>query len=146
MAEAEEFAEEDKKLKDGVDARNALESYTYSLKSTLDGALKEKVSEEDKAALTAAVDETNEWLDSNPAATKDEADEKRKALEEIAGPIVAKAYEDPGADGAPGAGADGLDEGYQAGDDDGGPTVEEARPRPRKKKNRPQTRARHSTT
>jgi chaperone protein DnaK len=124
VREAEEFADEDKRLKDGVDARNALESYTYSLKSSVEGALKDKLNEDDAAALLAAIEEANEWLDSNPAATKEEADERRKALEEVAGPIIAKCYEDSNGGGGDSPGPD-LDEGYQESPDDG-PTVEEA--------------------
>merc|ERR1711935_480171 len=36
VREAEEFAEEDKKVKERIDARNGLESYLYNLKNTLD--------------------------------------------------------------------------------------------------------------
>merc|ERR1712191_39562 len=36
VKEAEEFAEEDKKVKERIDARNGLESYLYNLKNTLD--------------------------------------------------------------------------------------------------------------
>ena len=36
IREAEEFAEEDKKVKDKIDSRNGLESYLYNLKNTLD--------------------------------------------------------------------------------------------------------------
>merc|ERR1711957_933692 len=36
VREAEEYAEEDKKVKDRIDAKNGLESYLYNLKNTLD--------------------------------------------------------------------------------------------------------------
>lgn len=36
VREAEEFAEEDKKVKERIDARNGLESFLYNLKNTLD--------------------------------------------------------------------------------------------------------------
>merc|ERR1711862_709506 len=36
VAEAEEFAEEDKKVKERIDAKNGLESYVYNLKNTLE--------------------------------------------------------------------------------------------------------------
>merc|ERR1719499_628813 len=35
VAEAEEYAEEDKKVKEKIDARNEFESYVYSIKSSL---------------------------------------------------------------------------------------------------------------
>merc|ERR1712028_278314 len=36
VKEAEEFAEEDKKVKERIDAKNGLESYVYNLKNTLE--------------------------------------------------------------------------------------------------------------
>merc|ERR1712037_33673 len=36
VREAEEFADEDKKVKERIDAKNGLESYLYNLKNTLD--------------------------------------------------------------------------------------------------------------
>merc|ERR1712094_17955 len=36
VREAEEYADEDKKVKERIDARNGLESYLYNMKNTLD--------------------------------------------------------------------------------------------------------------
>merc|ERR1712071_723856 len=68
VQEAEEFAEEDKMVKERIDARNGLESYLYNLKNTLDDEEKgvaEKISEEDKDTLLKAVEDALEWLDDN---------------------------------------------------------------------------------
>ncbi len=35
VREAEEFAEEDKKTKEKIDARNSLETYVYNMKNTV---------------------------------------------------------------------------------------------------------------
>merc|ERR1712078_447690 len=51
VQEAEEFAEEDKKVKERVDKRNALEGYAYQLRNSLNDEEKgvaDKISEEDK--------------------------------------------------------------------------------------------------
>merc|ERR1712216_1005307 len=51
VREAEEFAEEDKKVKERVDKRNALESYAYGLRNSLNDEEKgiaDKIEEEDK--------------------------------------------------------------------------------------------------
>merc|ERR1712182_162417 len=61
VQEAEEFAEEDKAVKEKIDARNTLESYVYSIKSQLDDKMGEKIDEEDKETLKEALD----WLDDN---------------------------------------------------------------------------------
>merc|ERR1712153_185025 len=61
VREAEEFAEEDKKVKERIDARNGLESYVYNLKNQLDDdekGLADKLSPEDKKELQDTIDET----------------------------------------------------------------------------------------
>lgn len=116
VKEAEEFADEDKKVKDRVDARNGLESYAYNLKTQLEDEEKGiagKVEADDKEALQKAVSETLEWLDENASAEAEELKEKLKALEKVANPIMAKVYGKGGAPGgAPGAGAGGEDEDF----------------------------------
>merc|ERR1712048_1538095 len=64
VQEAEEFAEEDRKVKERIDARNGLESYLYNLKNTLEDDEKgvaDKFSAEDKKELTDMIDETLDW-------------------------------------------------------------------------------------
>merc|ERR1712046_441129 len=49
VQEAEQFAEEDKKVKDKIEARNSLENYVYSMKNTLsEDKWKGKIDEEEK--------------------------------------------------------------------------------------------------
>lgn len=48
VAEAEEFAEADKAVKAKVDARNALETYCYNMKQTVEDKLGDKLDEDDK--------------------------------------------------------------------------------------------------
>merc|ERR1711991_200729 len=91
VEEAEQFAEEDKKVKDRIDGRNGLEGYCYNLKNTL----------EDEEKVEEAVKETLEWLDDNQEAEKEEFEAKQKELEQIANPIIQKVYQ-AGAGGAGG--------------------------------------------
>jgi len=110
VAEAEEFAEEDKKVKERIDARNGLEGYAYNLKNTLtdeEKGLKDKISEDDKEEIETAIDEVLEWLDENQEAEKEEYDEKQKELEGIANPIMQKVYQQSGGGG--GCGGDDED-------------------------------------
>jgi len=95
VKEAEEFAEEDKKVKDRIDARNGLESYVYNLKNQLDDdekGLADKLSPEDKKELQDSIDESLDWMDENPEADKEDYDEKRKEIENIANPIMRQMY------------------------------------------------------
>jgi heat shock protein 5 len=94
IKEAEEFAEDDKKAKEQIDARNNLDSYIHSMKTTISDAdkLKDKLSEEDKNTISDAVKETQTWFDANQSANADEFGEQQKKLEGICNPIVSKAY------------------------------------------------------
>merc|ERR1712230_304406 len=80
VQEAEEFQEEDKKVRDKIEARNALENYVYSMKNTLDDSEKgvaDKISDDDKETIEKALEEANEWLDDNQEAEKDDFEEKQ---------------------------------------------------------------------
>jgi len=131
VAEAEEFAEQDKKEKDKVNARNQLEAYLYNLKNSINDALADKIPDSDKEELSNKIEDTLVWLEDNPNADTEEYDAKQKEVENLANPIIRAAYEtSSGADGGtgdamPDMGANGEDEAYFediAGD---GPTVEE---------------------
>jgi len=113
VAEAEEFAEEDKKVKERIDARNGLEGYAYNLKNTLtdeEKGLKDKISEDDKEEIETAIDEVLEWLDENQEAEKEEYDEKQKELEGIANPIMQKVYQQSGGGGGGGGDDEDFDD------------------------------------
>merc|ERR1712130_1048478 len=93
VREAEEFAEEDRKVKERIDARNGLESYLYNLKNTLDDDEKaDNISAEDKKELQDTVDEILDWMDENPEADKEDYDEKQKEVEQVANPIRRQLY------------------------------------------------------
>jgi len=100
--DAEKFADEDKAVKEKVEARNEFESYAYSLKNQIGDKEKlgGKLSEEDKATLEKAVGESISWLESHQDSSTEELKEEKKKLEDIATPIVSKIYQQQG--GAPG--------------------------------------------
>jgi heat shock protein 5 len=106
VAEAEEFAEEDKKIKERIDARNHLETYVYNMKNTISDSdkLGDKIGEDDKESIEAAIKETLEWMDDNQSAEKEEYEEKLKEVEGVCNPIISKLYQ------AAGPGAAGADE------------------------------------
>jgi len=106
VQEAEEFAEEDNRVKAKIQARNELEAYLYNLKNSVTDALESKLTEDEKETLNTAINDGLDWLEANPAAEKDEYDERQKEVEQIANPILKRAYE---SGGAPGGGADGDD-------------------------------------
>lgn len=122
VAEAEEFADQDAKEKDKIEARNGLESYLYNAKSSISDMA--NIDEDDKESVLKTIDEALEWMEDSPAAEKDEYDEKQKEVESVVNPIMKKAYE--GAAGGAGDGGIPPDDDWQGEDvDGGGPEVEE---------------------
>jgi len=107
VREAEEFAEEDKKVQGRINSRNGLESYLYNLKNTLNDEEKgiaDKIEEAEKTELTSMIDEALDWLEENPEADAEEYTRKQKEVEQVANPIMRKVYQQGG---APGGGAEG---------------------------------------
>ena len=94
IREAEEFADQDKEAKALVDARNALESYAYSMKNSIEDSekLADKLSDEDKETIKEAIEDTLSWIGSNTDASKEAYQDKLKDIEKICNPIVSKFY------------------------------------------------------
>jgi len=101
IKEAEKFSDEDKKLKERVEARNELESYAYSLKNQLadKDKLGAKLSDSEKTTIETAVDGAIKWLEENPEAESEAYKKQKKEVEDVVQPIIAKLYQ--GQPGAP---------------------------------------------
>jgi len=99
--DAEKYADDDKKVKDKVEARNELESYAYSLKTQINDKEKlgAKLSSEDKETIEKAVEEQIKWLEGNQNAETEEFKAHKKTLDDIVQPIMSKLYQGQG--GAP---------------------------------------------
>ncbi|CAH1241884.1 HSPA8 [Branchiostoma lanceolatum] len=136
VTEAEKYRQEDESQRERIASKNQLESYAFNMKNTVeDEKVKDKISEDDKKAITDKCNEVISWLDANQMAEKDEFEHQQKELEKVCMPIVTKMYQaaggaPPGAAGFPGAGgfpggAPGGDAGGQEGGSGSGPTIEE---------------------
>lgn len=88
VKDAERFAKEDEKIREGQKARNELESLVFSVKSTLSEG-KVQISEDDKKKIETAVDECATWLESNKVGDKEQFEAKKKELEAIVHPVMA---------------------------------------------------------
>ncbi|PON64588.1 Heat shock protein 70 family, partial [Parasponia andersonii] len=99
VKEAEEFAEEDKKLKEKIDARNKLETYVYNMKSTINDKdkLVDKIDLDDKERIESALKEALEWLEDNQTAEKEDYDEKLEEVEAVCNPVIKQVYQKSGA-------------------------------------------------
>ncbi|KAL8621253.1 Heat shock cognate 71 kDa protein [Nucella lapillus] len=84
--DAEKYKAEDEVQKNRVSAKNALESYAFHMKSTIeDDKVKDKISEDDKKTIMDKCNEVIAWLDANQLAEKEEFDDKQKEVEKCRG-------------------------------------------------------------
>ena len=82
--EAESFADQDKTIKETIDARNGVESYLNNLKHLMEDHEKffaNSIASEETRELDEIINETLDYLDSHPAASKEEYDSKVKGME-----------------------------------------------------------------
>merc|ERR1712138_369620 len=124
-----QFAEEDAKAKERIDAKNALESYCYQMKNTIsEDKFKSAVSEDEAKQIEDKVNETMQWLETAEHAEKEEFDSMEKDLQAVCNPIITKMYQAAGGaeGGMPGGMPGGGMPGAGAGGDSpaGGPTIE----------------------
>ena len=87
--EAEAHADEDKKKREAIDARNVLENAIYQAEKMPD-EYKDKISEDDVKTIKEAVEEAKKHKDSDD---KEELEAAGKALNDAIMPIGAKMYE-----------------------------------------------------
>lgn len=95
--EAEMHADEDKKKRESVDAKNQLENAIYQAKKMPD-EFKDKISDEDKKVIEDAVKAAEEKLTQE---SKEELESALKSLNEAIMPIGAKMYEQASKEEAP---------------------------------------------
>jgi len=126
IQEAEKYKGEDEKQKQRISAKNALESYAFNMKSTVeDEKLKDKIPEADRKVILDKCNDVIKWLDSNQLAENEEFEHKQKELEQVCNPIITKLYQAGGAPPGGFPGAAGAAPGGPTGGSGGGPTIEE---------------------
>jgi len=94
VQEAADAAEEDKRQKETVEARNALENRAYTLRNLVndDENLGGVASAEEKKTIEEAAEAAIEWLDENFMAEKEDYDDQYKQLDSIVTPIIETLY------------------------------------------------------
>jgi L1 cell adhesion molecule like protein len=127
VKDSELYAADDKKHEEKIISKNSLETFTYGLKNTInDEKFKDKLDSDDKTTIEQLISDTTKWLENNDNAEKEEFDDKKKEVEDLASPIISKLYQESG--GMPG-GMPNMDDLNMGGKDedkeDTGPRVEE---------------------
>jgi L1 cell adhesion molecule like protein len=94
VKEAEQFKNDDDKIKQQVEAKNKLEHYCYNVKSTVLGEQKMKAAlGSDVSTVESTVDSTLKWLEENTSESAQVYEDKLKEVEEVLMPLIAKAYQ-----------------------------------------------------
>jgi len=133
--DAAKYASDDAKAAERIAAKNQLESYSFSIRNTVnDPKVKDRLQEDDRKTLEQAVADTIKWMDTNELASKEEFDHKLEELQQKCMPIMTKLHQGGagGAGGMPGGMPDfggaapgGPAAGGAGAKKSAGPTVEE---------------------
>jgi L1 cell adhesion molecule like protein len=100
VAAAAEYEAADKAVLERVEARNGAEAYLYNSRNAVqDEKVKEKLGDDDRAAVEAVVKEGLEWLESHREGDAAEYKEAQRGWEEKIRPIMMKLYAGAGAAG-----------------------------------------------
>lgn len=83
LEDAKLFEAQDKISKERIDAKNSLDSYVHSMRNTVEDEAKlaNKITESEKNTIKEALKETQDWLNANPEAEKEEYEERKTKLE-----------------------------------------------------------------
>jgi endoplasmic reticulum chaperone BiP len=67
IKDSEKYAEQDKILKEKLDAKSSLDNYLYTMRSTIEDRdkLADKLDSNDKSAIKDALDEAQDWVKDN---------------------------------------------------------------------------------
>ena len=111
VKEAEKFAEEDKKQKEAVDTKNRADNMVFQAEKTL-GEIGDKLPESELTDVKAALEKLKETVKgNNTEAIKADTEALEQAFYKVSEKLYAQ-QAPQGADGAPGAGAQGGDQTY----------------------------------
>ena len=98
IRDAEKFADQDKALKEKIDAKNSLENYVYTMRNTIEDKekLADKIEEDDKDKIKEALQEAQDWLKDHDDAEREDFETHLKDLQAVCDPIIAKVYKQHG--------------------------------------------------
>jgi len=92
--EAEQFKDDDERMKKQFESKNNLENYLYQVKKSIDEEpMKTKLTDEDRNIVSSKIADIQTWCDENMNATTEENDSQRTELESIFMPIMTKMYQ-----------------------------------------------------
>jgi len=120
QADAENFAEEDKKKKESVDIKNEAESFIYTTEKLINQDLKDKIPQEKGIQITDAIKELKDSLSQDPEQIK----QKLEALKTFVNEITTELYKNT----SPPQGEQPSDDSKQPSDDSKQPSDDSKQP------------------
>lgn len=101
IKDSEKYADEDKAIKEKIDAKNQFENYIYQMKNSVNDKdkLAEKLTAEDISTIKDALTDASDWLNANSDAEKDDFEDKLKELQKTCDPIISAVYQKMGGQG-----------------------------------------------
>jgi len=126
VQDADRYKAEDDLQREKIAAKNALESYAFNMKSSVqDEKLRGKISAEEQKEVVDRCEEAISWLESNQLADREEYEHQLKELEKVCSPIISRLYQGGATQGGMPSGGCGQQARSGAGSCFQGPTVEE---------------------
>lgn len=127
VADAERFAEEDRKIQEKSAAKGKLETYAYGLKHAVeDSKTADKFSPTDRNTVMDAVRDVEKWIqEKGDTADKQEFEDQQNQLQSKCGSIMEAFYKSGGAPGGPTPDFGGQEGGAAQAGGAAGPKVEE---------------------
>ena len=114
--EAEQFKDDDEKIRKQMESKNGLDNYIYQVKNSIsEEPIKSKLSELERESLDNKIKEIQDWSSENYNASTEENDMKKSELEAIFTPIMTKMYQENNSNPVQ----------MEEEDDDDGPKIEE---------------------
>jgi len=95
--DAEKFAEEDKKKKEGITLKNEAESYIYTTEKLVTQDLKDKISQEKGIKITDAIRELKEIINKDVTQIKEKLDALKSIVNEVTTELYKNVSPPPGA-------------------------------------------------
>jgi len=116
VSEAEKYKQEDEIVKKKIEAKNSLENYCYSVRSSLkDEKIKDKFSAEESSSLEKLCDDALKWIESNPESHAEELEKLQKDIEAVYNPVITRIYQQTGGPSAEGGMPGGMPGGFPGG-------------------------------
>ncbi|CAL6016503.1 Cytosolic_heat shock protein 70 [Hexamita inflata] len=92
VREAEQFKNEDGRIRDGQVARNDLEGLVFGTRAQLEGEKKLNIPDEDKKKITEIIEQVLAWMEQNKLASKQDYEAKKQEFEDVVQPLMQKIY------------------------------------------------------